>query len=130
MKGTKKTFKNIIYKKNKLKQALKQNNSKPITLETFAQSNKNLKLKNQHKNKSMSEKKKTIYEAKELLSKSIEIDYLNFSQMIIDDKYFGLSNSFSRLELEYKKRINNRYEDCDSSLNSIEIENEIKNKKI
>ena len=48
--------------------------------------------------------------------------------MIIDDKYFGLSNSFSRLELEYKKRINNRYEDCDSSLNSIEIENEIKNK--
>ena len=130
MKGTKKTFKNIIYKKNKLKQALKQNNSKPITLETFAQSNKNLKLKNQHKNKSMSEKKKTIYEAKELLSKSIEIDYLNFSQMIIDENELIISNSnsFTRLEYEYNKRINNRYEDCESSLNSIEIEDQIKKK--
>ena len=130
MKGTKTTFKNIIYKKNKLKQALNQNNQKPITLETFAQSKKNIKLKNQQKYKSMSEKKKNKYEEKELLSRSIEIDYLNFTQMMIDENELILSNSisFSRLENEYNKRINNRYEDCESSLNSIEIEDQIKKK--
>ena len=66
MRGTKNTFKNIIYKKNKLKQALQQNNQKPITLETFAQSKKNIKVKNEKKYKSMSEKKKNKYEEKEL----------------------------------------------------------------
>ena len=130
MRGTKNTFKNIIYKKNKLKQALQQNNQKPITLETFAQSKKNIKVKNEKKYKSMSEKKKNKYEEKELLSRSIEMDYLNFTQMIIDENELILSNSnsFSRLEYEYNKRINNRYEDCESSLDSIEIEDHIKKK--
>ena len=57
MKQNKKDFKKIIFAQNKLKQALKLNNQKPIILETFAQSNKNIHLKNKHRNKSMSEKK-------------------------------------------------------------------------
>ena len=128
MKGIKGDFKNIMYKQNKFKNPIKHNNNKPNKLETIINPIKKFNIKNIHKYKSLSEKKTTKSEEYKLLSNSIGKDYLNFSQMIIDDKYFGLSNSFSRLELEYKKRINNRYEDCDSSLNSIEIENEIKNK--
>ena len=128
MKGIKGDFKNIMYKQNKFKNPIKHNNNKPNKLETIINPIKKFNIKNIHKYKSLSEKKTTKSEEYKLLSNSIGKDYLNFSQMIIDDKYFGLSNSFSRLELENKKRINNRYEDCDSSLNSIEIENEIKNK--
>ena len=36
MKQNKKDFKKIIFAQNKLKQALKLNNQKPIILETFA----------------------------------------------------------------------------------------------
>ena len=128
MKGIKGDFKNIMYKQNKFKNPIKHNNNKPNKLETIINPIKKFNIKNIYKYKSLSEKKTTKSEEYKLLSNSIGKDYLNFSQMIIDDKYFGLSNSFSRLELENKKRINNRYEDCDSSLNSIEIENEIKNK--
>ena len=128
MRGIKGDFKKIIYKQIRFKNPIKQINNKPMKLETIINPIKKFNIKNIHKYKSLSEKKTTKSEEYKLLSNSIGKDYLNFSQMIIDDKYFGLSNSFSRLELENKKRINNRYEDCDSSLNSIEIENEIKNK--
>ena len=130
MKQNKKDFKKIIFAQNKLKQALKLNNQKPIILETFAQSNKNIHLKNKHRNKSMSEKKILKIQENRLLSNTIlEVDYLNFSQMNIEDKFLKLSNSFSQLEYEYNKRINNRYEDCESPLDTIRIEKEIEKKK-
>ena len=129
MKQNKKDFKKIIFAQNKLKQALKLNNQKPIILETFAQSNKNIHLKNKHRNKSMSEKKILKIQENRLLSNTIlEVDYLNFSQMNIEDKFLKLSNSFSQLEYEYNKRINNRYEDCESPLDTIRIEKEIEKK--
>ena len=109
MKVNKKDLKNFKYNQNRLKQALKQNNQKLITLEKF---------------KSMSEKKIFNLEENKLLTNTLELDYLNFSQMIIEDKY--LSNSYD--EYENNKKINNRYEDCDSSLDTIQIEKEIENK--
>ena len=124
MKVNKKDLKNFKYNQNRLKQALKQNNQKLITLETYAHSNKNLNMRNRQKYKSMSEKKVFNLEENKLLTNTLELDYLNFSEMIIDDKY--LSNSYD--EYENNIKINNRYEDCDSSLDTIQIEKEIENK--
>ena len=124
MKVNKKDLKNFKYNQNRLKQALKQNNQKLITLETYAHSKNNLNMRNRQKFKSMSEKKIFNLEENKLLTNTLELDYLNFSQMIIEDKY--LSNSYD--EYENNKKINNRYEDCDSSLDTIQIEKEIENK--
>ena len=87
MKVNKKDLKNFKYNQNRLKQALKQNNQKLITLETYAHSNKNLNMRNRQKYKSMSEKKVFNLEENKLLTNTLELDYLNFSEMIIDDKY-------------------------------------------
>ena len=57
MKVNKKDLKNFKYNQNRLKQALKQNNQKLITLETYAHSKNNLNMRNRQKFKSMSEKK-------------------------------------------------------------------------
>ena len=124
MKVNKKDLKNFKYNQNRLKQALKQNNQKLITLETYAHSNNKLNKRNRQKYKSMSEKKFLNLEENKLLTNTLELDYLNFSQMIIEDKY--LSNSFD--EYENNKKINNRYEDCDTSLDTVQIEKEIENK--
>ena len=124
MKVNKKDLKNFKCNQNRLKQALKQNNQKLITLETYAHSKNNLNMRNRQKFKSMSEKKIFNLEENKLLTNTLELDYLNFSQMIIEDKY--LSNSYD--EYENNKKINNRYEDCDSSLDTIQIEKEIENK--